>query len=410
MKSLISIVLSGAAVVTGAPASEAAVFPQVVEVRAAAALPIATGSAETFTGSVHISSPFQALPPGRAGGATVTFEAQARTAWHTHPLGQTLIVTAGLGLVQQEGQPAQVIRPGDIVAIPANVRHWHGAGPGGSMTHVAIAEKLEGNAVTWHSKVTDQDYQAALTSTGLTLAVPAATQVGDVDRNTEELRAAVNAKPMSDTLSAKQLAIPLIASFMATSDMPKLNAALNQGLDTGMTISEAKEILVQLYAYAGFPKSLNALGELLKVVEARKQRGVNDAPGREPSRAIATGTELVAIGKANQAGISGGPVQGPVFDFAPIINQYLQAHLFGDIFERDNLDWQSRELATLGALAATPGVEAQLRSHMRASMRVGLSAAQLRQMAQSLSKHGIPDAASRANDALTEVLAATSKG
>jgi alkylhydroperoxidase/carboxymuconolactone decarboxylase family protein YurZ len=340
----------------------------------------------------------------------VTFEAQARTAWHTHPLGQTLIVTAGLGLVQQEGQPAQVIHPGDIVAIPANVRHWHGAGPGGSMTHVAIAEKLEGNAVTWHSKVTDQDYQAALTSTGLMLAVPDATQVSDVDRNTKELRAAVNAKPMSDTLSAQQLTIPLIASFMATSDMPKLNAALNQGLDTGMTISAAKEFLVQLYAYVGFPKSLNALGELLKVVEARKQRGIYDAPGREPSRAIATGNELVAIGKANQTEISGGPVQGPVFDFAPIINQYIQAHLFGDIFERDNLDWQSRELATLGALAAMPGVEAQLRSHMRASMRVGLSAAQLRQMAQGLSKHGIPDAASRANDALTEVLAATFKG
>jgi alkylhydroperoxidase/carboxymuconolactone decarboxylase family protein YurZ len=185
---------------------------------------------------------------------------------------------------------------------------------------------------------------------------------------------------------------------------------LNQGLDAGMTIAEAKEILVQLYAYAGFPKSLNALGELLKVVEARKQRGIHDALGSEPSRAIATGNELIAIGKVNQTEISGGPVYGPVFDFAPIINQYLQAHLFGDIFERDNLDWQSRELATLGALAAMPGVEAQLRSHMRASMRVGLSAAQLRQMSQILSKHGSPDAANRANDALTQVLAAISKG
>src|SRR3546814_7364812 len=99
-------------------------------------------------------------------------------------------------------------------------------------------------------------------------------------------------QPASDTLSAKQQAIPLIASFMATSDMPRLNAALNQGLDAGLTISEAKEILVQLYAYAGFPKSLNALGELLKVVEERKQRGIQDAPGREPSHAIPTGDEI----------------------------------------------------------------------------------------------------------------------
>ena len=185
-----------------------------------------------------------------------------------------------------------------------------------------------------------------------------------------------NSQPNSDTLSARQQAIPLIAAFMAASDMPRLNAALHQGLDAGLTISEAREVLVQLYAYAGFPKSLNALSELLKVVEARKQRGIQDAPGREPRRAIPTGDALLEAGTANQTKISGAPVKGPVFDFAPVINQFLQAHLFGDIFERDNLDWQSRELATVGALAAMPGVEAQLRSHMRASMRVGLTAAQ----------------------------------
>jgi alkylhydroperoxidase/carboxymuconolactone decarboxylase family protein YurZ len=219
---------------------------------------------------------------------------------------------------------------------------------------------------------------------------------------------AMTTPPASDTLSAKQQAIPLIAAFMATSDMPKLTAVLNQGLDAGLTISEAKEILVQLYAYVGFPKSLNALGELMKVVEARKQRGVQDAPGREPSRAIPTGEALLAAGTANQTKISGAPVKGPVFDFAPVINQYLQAHLFGDIFERDNLDWQSRELATLGALAATPGVEAQLRSHMRASMRVGLSAAQLRQLTQVLAERGDEQAAKRASAALTQALAAAS--
>ena len=147
----------------------------------------------------------------------------------------------------------------------------------------------------------------------------------------------------------------------------------------------------------------------MQVVETRKQRGIQDAPGRGPSRPIATGNELVEAGKANQTKISGGPVQGPLFDFAPVINQFLQAHLFGDIFERDNLDWQSRELATLGALAATPGVEAQLRSHMRASMRVGWSAAQLRQLAQALADAGNQEAANRADEALTQALAAASK-
>lgn len=221
----------------------------------------------------------------------------------------------------------------------------------------------------------------------------------------QEANAMTNTQRAADALSAKQQAIALIASFMAASDMPRLNTALDQGLDAGLAISEAREILVQLYAYVGFPKSLNALGELMKVVEARKQRGIQDTPGREPSRAIPTGDELIAAGKANQSRISGGPVQGPVFDFAPVINQFLQAHLFGAIFERDNLDWQSRELATVGALAATPGVEAQLRSHMRASLRVGLSAAQLRQLTQVLADRGDAGAAKRGNEALTQALA-----
>ena len=218
--------------------------------------------------------------------------------------------------------------------------------------------------------------------------------------------AADAAQTHSEVLSAKQQAIPLMAFFMAASDMPRLNTALHTGLDAGLTISDAREILVQLYAYVGFPKSLNALGELLKVVDARKQRGIQDAPGREPSRPIPTGDALVAAGRANQTQISGAPVQGPVFDFAPVINQYLQAHLFGDIFERDNLDWQSRELATVGALAATPGVEAQLRSHMAASMRVGLTAAQLHQLTQVLAERGDAQAAQRASEALKQALAA----
>ena len=243
----------------------------------------------------------------------------------------------------------------------------------------------------------------------LALAVGIATAPGHA-QNTKEPPRMTTTPAASETLSAKQQAIPLIASFMVASDMPRLNAALNQGLDAGLTIAEAKEILVQLYAYAGFPKSLNALAELLKVVEARKQRGIQDAPGREPSRAVATGDELIAVGKANQTRISGAPVKNAVTDFAPAINQFLQAHLFGAIFERDNLDWQSRELATVGALAAMPGVEAQLRSHMRASMRVGLTTAQLRQLTQVLTERGDAGAAKRADEALTQALAAASGG
>jgi alkylhydroperoxidase/carboxymuconolactone decarboxylase family protein YurZ len=241
------------------------------------------------------------------------------------------------------------------------------------------------------------------------LSVGLATTSAYAGQQTEEPQTMTSATCVSKTLTARQQTIPLIAAAMATSDMPKLNAALNQGLDAGLTVSEGKEILVQLYAYAGFPRSLNALGELLKVVEARKARGIEDAPGREPSRAVATGDELIAIGTANQTKISGGPVKNAVTDFAPVINQFLQAHLFGDIFERDNLDWQSRELATVGALAATPGLESQLRSHMGASLRVGLSEAQLRQIVRILAEHADQLAAERADAALTQALAAASE-
>ena len=239
---------------------------------------------------------------------------------------------------------------------------------------------------------------------GLVLATAPALGV----QQTEELHMTSTA-PASETLSARQQAIPLIAAAMATSNMPRLDAALNRGLDAGLSVSEAKEILVQLYAYTGFPRSLNALSELMKVVEARKARGIEDAPGREPSRAIPTGKELIAVGTANQTRISGAPVKGPLMEFAPVINQYLQAHLFGDIFERDNLDWQSRELATVGALAATPDVEPQLRSHMAASLRVGLTASQLRQLIRLLADGGDTEAAERARAALDPHLVQASK-
>src|SRR5690606_27615691 len=155
-----------------------------------------------------------------------------------------------------------------------------------------------------------------------------------------------------------------ISAAAAAGDMARLGEALDRGLDAGLSIAEAREILVQVYAYAGFPRSLNALGELMKVLEARRQRSVRDEAGREPGRPIPKGDALLAAGTANQTRLAGGPVSGPLFEFAPQANEYLRTHLFGDIFERDNLDWQSRELATVSMLAAMSGVEPQLQSHI----------------------------------------------
>ncbi|MBT2336587.1 carboxymuconolactone decarboxylase family protein [Variovorax paradoxus] len=205
------------------------------------------------------------------------------------------------------------------------------------------------------------------------------------------------------TLSRTQQAIAPITVAAACGDMAQLSAALNQGLDAGLTVSDMKEILVQLYAYAGFPRSLNALGELMKVVDARKKRGVQDAPGRGPNAPIPLGNDLLAVGTANQTKLAGAPVQGALFEFAPTIDEYLKTHLFGDIFARDNLDWQNRELATVGVLSALAGVEAQLQSHIRISMNVGLTADQLRSVAVVLTERDQPEAARRLRNAIEQV-------
>jgi len=122
--------------------------------------PSGKGPAEWFTGMVRIDPLLQATAPARVAGASVTFEPAARTAWHTHPLGQTLLVTAGCGLAQRWGGPVEEIRPGDVVWFPPSEKHWHGATATTAMTHIAIQEKLNGKVVDWMEQVTDEQYQA----------------------------------------------------------------------------------------------------------------------------------------------------------------------------------------------------------------------------------------------------------
>jgi quercetin dioxygenase-like cupin family protein len=131
-----------------------------MEIKRSGSQPSAKGPGDWFTGTVRIDLLFQASAPARVAGASVTFEPGARTAWHTHPLGQTLIVTAGSGLAQREGGVVEEIRPGDVVWFPPGEKHWHGASPTTAMTHIAIQEALDGKAVDWMEKVSDQQYQA----------------------------------------------------------------------------------------------------------------------------------------------------------------------------------------------------------------------------------------------------------
>lgn len=364
----------GLALSVAAPFAGAAESPTQQITRAGTQASFA-GPADNFVGKVRVDPLFAADADVAASAAYVSFEPGAHSAWHTHPAGQRLVVTSGIGLTQEWGKPVQQIHPGDVVVCPPGVKHWHGAAPHSAMTHLAVTGVADGKTVTWMEQVSEAEYGEAGTATEAT--VPGA-------------------------LSERQQAIPLIAAAAATSNLPQLNAALNRGLDAGLSISEAREILVQMYAYTGFPKSLNALTELMTVVDTRREQGKQDAPGQAPQREIPVGDALRKVGTANQTRISGAPVTGPVMTFAPVINQYLQTHLFGDIFERDNLDWQSRELATVGALAAMPGVEGQLRSHMAASQRVGLTRAQLEHVAQVLAQYGDPAASARAVQALEQ--------
>ena len=131
-----------------------------MEIKRVGSQPSAKGNSDWFTGTVRIDPLFQAPEPARAGGAAVTFEPGARTAWHTHPLGQTLIVTAGAGRAQRDGGPVEEIRPGDVVWFPPGEKHWHGASSTTAMTHIAIQESLDGKAVDWMEKVTDEQYKS----------------------------------------------------------------------------------------------------------------------------------------------------------------------------------------------------------------------------------------------------------
>ena len=131
-----------------------------MEIKRSGSRPSAKGPAEYFTGAVHIDALVEAPEPARVRGASVTFEPGARTAWHTHPLGQTLIVTSGLGRVQRWGGPIEEIRPGDVIWFSPGEKHWHGAAPTNAMSHIAIQEALNGSPVDWLEHVSDEQYRA----------------------------------------------------------------------------------------------------------------------------------------------------------------------------------------------------------------------------------------------------------
>lgn len=208
---------------------------------------------------------------------------------------------------------------------------------------------------------------------------------------------------MTTTLNTKQRAIISIAAFTAAGNLDKLKASLEEGLEACLTVNEIKEILVQMYAYAGFPRSLNGLGTFMVVMEARKEKGIKDETGKEAAP-LPTDKSSLEFGTENQTQLVGQPVTGPLFDFAPAIDQYLKAHLFGDIFQRDVLDWSERELATIAALANIKGVNSQLQAHFAIGLNNNITPEQLYDFVSVLDTACGPEVAANAKGVLEQVL------
>lgn len=192
--------------------------------------------------------------------------------------------------------------------------------------------------------------------------------------------AAAEAKNMNNALDARQQSIVAISAYAGVGNMNGLRKALAQGLESGLTINEIKEMVVQVYAYAGYPRSINAAVAFQEVVNERKAKGINDAEGRTPSPMPTDRTSL-EFGAENQTKLLGRPIGGGIYDFVPLLDQFLKAHLFGDIFQRDNLDWKSREFETIAILAGINGAEPQLEAHLGIGMRNGITEDEMRSAA-----------------------------
>ncbi len=220
---------------------------------------------------------------------------------------------------------------------------------------------------------------------------------------------AENMKNENQVLNAKQENIVTIAAFTAKGDLPQLKDALNEGLAAGLTVNEIKEVLVQMYAYTGFPRSLNGISTFMSVMEERKAKGIKDEIGKEPS-SLPTDKNRVAVGTEIQTKLAGGkPVSGAIYTFAPAIDEFLKGHLFGDIFGRDNLDFQSREIATISALASMEGVNPQMQAHFNIGFNTGLTETQMRSLISVLDARVGKKEADNANEVLGNALNSRAK-
>jgi 4-carboxymuconolactone decarboxylase len=237
-----------------------------IKITQRATQPSAEGPAEHFTGSVQVEPLFPAHDPSRVSGGKATFEPGARSAWHTHPLGQTLIVTDGTGWIQQWGGSIQEIRKGDVVSIPPGVKHWHGATASTSMTHIAIQESLNGKTVEWMEKVTDEQYRNSQSTSGGIMGStkePSAAQklFGDFDPKLAEITDNVLFGDVWERpgLAKRDRSLITVAALIALNRPEQLRHHLERARDNGVTKDEVVEVITHLAFYTGWPNAINAI-------------------------------------------------------------------------------------------------------------------------------------------------------
>lgn len=306
--------------------------------------------AQYFTGNSHLARLTQAHAKTGVPIANVTFEPGCRNNWHRHTGGQILVCLAGQGLYQERGKPARHLKQGDIVEIPADTDHWHGATATHWFAHLSIECHPETNKNTWLEPVDDAAYAAAQPAT----TAPAA-------------------------LDAKSAALVRYAGAAAAGNLVGLAKYTEAALDAGWTINELKEVALQLYAYAGFPRCLNTYGTLNATLKARAERGITDVVGAQPNAPL-TDANRERVGRETRATLAKTDPNAPEAEwqtFAPGAEQCLKEHLFGDLFARGILTHAQRELATVAFLSAIEAVDPQLAAHKRMASNTGWTAEQL---------------------------------
>ena len=355
--------------------------------------PVGPAPAQNFTGNVQVEMWFAATPPSDASGGSVTFEPGARTAWHSHPRGQVLIITAGSGRVQRWGDPMEEVHAGDVVRIPAGQKHWHGASPQASMTHIAITEQRDGSAVEWMEKVSDEQYNGAASPP--TPQSPSPQAVTGRPSGPLQQKVAPGMATLTDDvlyadvwkrpdLSPRDRSLVTITALIATGKTAPLAGHLGRALDNGLQPVEASGLLAHLAIYCGWPSAVAALEAYEQVYTARK---VDFASLRTVGPRLPVPSSDTAKARAATDAMA---------TLAPKFVQLTNDVVFDDLWRRPDLSLRDRSLVTIVALAAMGGDD-QLEAYLRRGRENGLGRAQI---AEALTHLGFYAGWGRATKAL----------